>query len=168
MSNPAFTPPFDGAITTYFEDKAPKKIRKAIEHAGKDDILETDYPYAEEMDRDAYEEEMHKLQIGLMQMQLWAQSSGARVVIVFEGRDAAGKGGTIKRVRENLNPRVARVVALSKPSDVEGSQWYFQRYIQHLPSAGQIVLFDRSWYNRGVVEEVFGFCTTAERETFFQ
>ena len=93
--------------------------------------------------------------------------SGTRIAIVFEGRDAAGKGGTIKRFRENLNPRGARVVALSKPTETEATQWYFQRYIKHLPAAGEIVFFDRSWYNRGVVEHVFGFCTPEQREHFF-
>ncbi|MEM9792367.1 MAG: polyphosphate kinase 2 [Pseudomonadota bacterium] len=168
MPKTAFSAPFNGAISDYFKSGAPKKIRKAIENADKDDILEPDFPYDAELDRDVYEEEMHALQVALMRMQMWVQKSDARVVVVFEGRDAAGKGGTIKRVRENFNPRIARVVALSKPSDVEQSQWYFQRYIQHLPSAGQIVMFDRSWYNRGVVEEVFGFCTAAQRERFFQ
>jgi polyphosphate kinase 2 len=101
-------------------------------------------------------------------MQSWVKATGARVIIVFEGRDASGKGGTIKRFRENLNPRGARTVALSKPSDAEQTQWYFQRYIDHLPSGGEIVLYDRSWYNRGVVEEVFGFCTPDQREQFFR
>ncbi len=100
-------------------------------------------------------------------MQAWAKETGARIALVFEGRDAAGKGGTIKRFRENLNPRGARVVALSKPTDKEATQWYFQRYIDHLPSAGEIVFFDRSWYNRGVVEHVFDFCTPDQREHFF-
>ena len=111
--------------------------------------------------------QMADLQIELVRLQRWVQDSGARVAIVFEGRDAAGKGGTIKRIRENLNPRVARVVALSKPTDKEKSQWYFQRYIDHLPAGGEIVLFDRSWYNRGVVEKVFAFCSDSEREHFF-
>jgi len=101
-------------------------------------------------------------------MQAWARETGARVVCVFEGRDAAGKGGTIKRFRENLNPRGARVVALSKPTETEQGQWYFQRYIDHMPTAGEIVFFDRSWYNRGVVEKVFGFCTDDQREHFFR
>jgi polyphosphate kinase 2 len=95
------------------------------------------------------------------------RDSGARVAVVFEGRDASGKGGAIKRIRENLNPRAASVVALSKPSEREAGQWYFQRYVRHLPAAGEVRLFDRSWYNRGVVEKVFGFCTDAQRETFF-
>lgn len=162
-----FEKPFDAAITRYFEKEAPKEVRKAIENADKDEILSKDYPYEEEMEEDEYEDQMADLQIALMRMQTWVQETGARVVVVFEGRDAAGKGGTIKRFRENLNPRVARLVALPKPSDVEQGQWYFQRYIAHLPSRGQIVFFDRSWYNRGVVEKVFGFCTDEERARFF-
>ena len=156
-----------GQITKYFEEDAPKSIRKAIEDAGKKDILNPDYPYDKAMDKDDYEDEIAALQIELVKMQDWVRETGARVVIVFEGRDAAGKGGTIKRVRENLNPRVARTVALSKPTPTEAGQWYFQRYIKHLPTEGQITLFDRSWYNRGVVEHVFGFCTPEQREQFF-
>ena len=114
-----------------------------------------------------YEQELEKLQIELVKLQAWVKESGARIACVFEGRDAAGKGGTISRLRANLNPRGARVVALSKPSETEASQWYFQRYIQHLPAGGEIVFFDRSWYNRAVVEHVFGFCTEAERKHFF-
>lgn len=159
--------PFDGGISRYFEHDAPKDVRKAIRDAGKNDILGGDYPHDERLDRDAYEEDLSALQIELVKMQAWVKSSGARVACVFEGRDAAGKGGTIKRLRENLNPRGARVVALSKPSETESGQWYFQRYLKHLPSAGEIVFFDRSWYNRGVVEKVFDFCTDDQRAHFF-
>ncbi len=159
--------PFDGAISRYCEDDAPKSVREAITRADKDDILGNDFPYSEEMKRKAYEREMERLQIELVKMQAWTRETGERVAIVFEGRDAAGKGGTIKRFRMNLNPRGARVVALGKPSDREATQWYFQRYIDHLPAAGEIVFFDRSWYNRGVVEHVFGFCDNAQREHFF-
>lgn len=160
--------PFDGAITEYFEKDAPKDVRASIETAKKGRILNPTYPYRERMDKDEYEEQIGDLQVELVKLQSWAKESGARIAIVFEGRDAAGKGGTIKRFRENLNPRGARVVALSKPNDREATQWYFQRYIDHLPSAGEIVFFDRSWYNRGVVEQVFGFCSKDEREHFFQ
>jgi len=111
---------------------------------------------------------MDALKIELVKMKAWIRETGQRVALIFEGRDAAGKGGKIKRFRENLNPRGARNVALSKPSDAERSQWYFQRYVPHLPSAGEIVFFDRSWYNRGVVENVFGFCTQEQRERFFR
>ncbi|SHG24096.1 polyphosphate kinase 2 [Cognatishimia maritima] len=159
--------PFDGAISSFYESEAPDPIRNAIQLADKGDIIDASYPYSERLNRKAYERDMAALQIEMVKLQAWAKESGARIAILFEGRDAAGKGGTIKRFRENLNPRGARVVALSKPSDTEQSQWYFQRYVQHMPAAGEIVFFDRSWYNRGVVEKVFGFCTDAQREHFF-
>lgn len=113
-----------------------------------------------------YEKELRRLQIELLKFQKEVKEKGLKVLILFEGRDAAGKGGTIKRITEHLNPRGARIVALHKPSDVEKTQWYFQRYVQHLPSAGEIVLFDRSWYNRGGVEPVMGFCTQEEHQIF--
>ncbi|MDD2782277.1 polyphosphate kinase 2 [Sulfuricurvum sp.] len=113
-----------------------------------------------------YEDELKQLQIELLKLQNHAKDKGLKVLMIFEGRDAAGKGGTIKRITEHLNPRGARVVALDKPSDVEKTQWYFQRYAQHLPAAGEIVLFDRSWYNRGGVEPVMGFCTPQEHQEF--
>lgn len=160
--------PFDGAISKFHEQDAHKFVRQAIARADKDDIIDAGYPYSEAMKTKAYDKEMDRLQIELVKVQAWAKEAGARVAIVFEGRDAAGKGGTIKRFRMNLNPRGARVVALGKPSDREATQWYFQRYIDHLPAAGEIVFFDRSWYNRGVVEHVFGFCENAQREHFFQ
>ena len=159
--------PFDGGISTFYADHAPDDVRRSIDEAGKRDVLSATYPYKKEMDRDDYEDHIAALQIELVKMQSWAKATGARIAIVFEGRDAAGKGGTIKRFRENLNPRGARVVALSKPSDIEAGQWYFQRYLAHMPSAGEIVCYDRSWYNRGVVEKVFGFCTDDERSHFF-
>ncbi len=115
-----------------------------------------------------YEKELKKLQIELLKMQNHIKKEGLKILLIFEGRDAAGKGGTIKRVTEHLNPRGARVVALNKPSDVEKTQWYFQRYVQHLPSGGEIVLFDRSWYNRAGVEPVMGFCTQEEHQEFLQ
>ncbi len=115
-----------------------------------------------------YEKELRKLQIELLKFQNHVKDQGLKVLIVIEGRDAAGKGGTIKRITEHLNPRGARIVALSKPSDTERTQWYFQRYVQHLPSAGEIVLFDRSWYNRAGVEPVMGFCTQEEHKAFLR
>ena len=115
-----------------------------------------------------YFRELFRLQRELVKLQDWVQHSGHKVVILFEGRDAAGKGGTIKRFMEHLNPRGARVVALEKPSDVERGQWYFQRYVEHLPTRGEIVLFDRSWYNRAGVERVMGFCTQAEYDEFMR
>lgn len=159
--------PFDGAISRYFEKEAPKAMRKAIEKGGKDEILSKGYPYREEMGRKDYDAAMEALQVQLVRMQADVRASGKRVMIVFEGRDAAGKGGTIGALTENLNPRGAQVVALSKPSDREATQWYFQRYIDWFPAAGEIVIFDRSWYNRGIVEPVFGFCTKEQREAFF-
>ncbi len=124
------------------------------------------YPYDERMERDEYEFEKYKLQVELLKFQYWLEDTGRRAIILFEGRDAAGKGGTIKRFTEHMNPRSARVVALTKPSDRERGQWYFQRYIQHFPSVGEIVMFDRSWYNRAGVERVMGFCTDDEYESF--
>ena len=159
--------PFDGAISRYYQNDAPKAVRKAIEKADKDDILSSSFPYREEIKKKDYEAHMDVLQMQLVRMQADIKATGKRVVVVFEGRDAAGKGGAIERMRENLNPRVANIVALAKPSDREAAQWYFQRYIDWLPAAGEMVLFDRSWYNRGIVEHVFGFCTPEQRERFF-
>ena len=127
-----------------------------------------DYPYSERMTRPEYEYLKRPLQVELVKLQNWVKSVGERIVIVFEGRDAAGKGGTIKRFTEHLNPRGATVVALVKPSQRERTQWYFQRYVPHLPAAGEIVMFDRSWYNRAGVERVMGFCTQAEYEEFMR
>ncbi len=160
------TLPFDGAISKFHAETAPQNVRDAIAKDPKGPIL-TDYPYDDRMKRGDYEDQLAALQIELVKLQAHVKATGTRIAVVFEGRDAAGKGGTIKRFRENLNPRVARVVALSKPSDKEASQWYFQRYIAHLPAGGEIALFDRSWYNRGVVEHVFGFCTPEQRAHFF-
>jgi len=159
--------PFDGAISQFFRDDAPGDIRDAIEDARKKDILSDSYPYATQMSRADYENRMEALQVELVKLLAHVKDSGKRIAVVFEGRDAAGKGGTIKRFRENLNPRSARIVALSKPSERESGQWYFQRYAKHLPSEGEMVFFDRSWYNRAVVEKVFGFCEDEDRERFF-
>jgi len=126
------------------------------------------FPYQTKMDTVTYELEKHLLQIELLKVQSWIQDTKQRVVVVFEGRDAAGKGGTIKRFMEHLNPRGAKVVALEKPNARERNQWYFQRYIQHLPSKGEIVLFDRSWYNRAGVEKVMGFCDDHEHLEFLR
>jgi len=126
------------------------------------------YPYRHLMTRRNYEKQKYHLQVELLKLQNWVKESGQKVVILFEGRDAAGKGGTIKRFMEHLNPRGAHVVALEKPSDNERGQWYFQRYVQHLPTAGEIALFDRSWYNRAGVERVMGFCSDAEYEEFMR
>ena len=132
------------------------------------DTWKEGYPYQERMGRHEYEVTKRLLQIELLKVQSWVNETGKRIVMVFEGRDAAGKGGTIKRFMEHLNPRGARVVALNKPTKEESTQWYFQRYIKHLPSASEIVMFDRSWYNRAGVERVMGFCTDKEYEEFMQ
>lgn len=126
------------------------------------------YPYKNLLSRKRYEKQKYRLQVELLKLQAWVKETGQRVVVLFEGRDAAGKGGTIKRFMEHLNPRGARVVALEKPSESERGQWYFQRYIEHLPTKGEIVLFDRSWYNRAGVEHVMGFCTQAEYDEFLR
>jgi polyphosphate kinase 2 len=126
------------------------------------------YPYKRKLETSTYEKQKQRLQVELLKVQNWVKEAGEKVVVVFEGRDAAGKGGTIKRFMEHLNPRGARVIALEKPSDRERGQWYFQRYIQHLPTVGEIVLFDRSWYNRAGVERVMGFCTGREYLEFLR
>ncbi len=160
--------PFVGEITRFLHTEAPEDIRKAILEADSDDILSKSYPYREEMKKKDYEAHMARLQVELVKM-LWdLRATGKRLAVIFEGRDAAGKGGCIDRLRENLNPRAAYVVALPKPDEREATQWYFQRYVDWLPAAGEIAMFDRSWYNRGVVEKVFGFCTDAQREAFFR
>ncbi len=131
-----------------------------------DDWRSGGYPYKSRMLRRDYEEQKFALQTELLKLQIWMKAARQRLILLFEGRDAAGKGGTIKRFMEHLNPRGARVVALEKPSEVERGQWYFQRYVEHLPTAGEIVLFDRSWYNRAGVEHVMGFCTKDEYKRF--
>lgn len=127
-----------------------------------------DYPYDDKLNRDKYEKQLEKLQIELVKMQFWMQATGKRMVALFEGRDAAGKGGTIFSIRTYLNPRSARVVALTKPTETEAGQWYYQRYATHFPTKGEIVLYDRSWYNRAVVEPVMGFCTPAQYDSFMR
>ena len=161
------------------ERKALKKLLWASTDAEVADALNADrelsshwrdggYPYKNLMSRKAYEQQKYRLQVELLKLQTWVKDSGQKVVILFEGRDAAGKGGAIKRLMEHLNPRGARVVALEKPTESERGQWYFQRYIQNLPTRGEIVLFDRSWYNRAGVERVMGFCSDAEYTEFLR
>jgi len=161
--------PFDGAISRFFEDDAPEAVRAAVREGRKRDILTDDdaFPYDRWMKKDDYEDRLAALQIEVMKLQHWVAETGARVVALFEGRDAAGKGGAIRRLTLNTNPRIVRTVALPKPTEREQGQWYFQRYVAQLPTAGEVVLFDRSWYKRGVVEKVFGFCTDAQRAQFF-
>lgn len=145
----------------------PKLIVKPDDELS-DDWRTGGYPYKNLMSRKNYEKQKYHLQVELLKLQAWVKETKQRVLILFEGRDAAGKGGTIKRFMEHLNPRGASVVALEKPSEVERGQWYFQRYIQHLPSAGEIVMFDRSWYNRAGVEKVMNFCTADEYAEFMR
>jgi polyphosphate kinase len=158
--------PADGAVSRYIREDAPKEIRKALEKADDKDILEPRYPYRKRLDGDDYDQAYDACQLELVKLQRWLRDEGRRIVVVFEGRDAAGKGGTIKRFMEHLNPRYARTVALSKPSDREQNQWYFQRYVPHLPTSGEMVLFDRSWYNRAGVERVMGFVDEPDYEIF--
>jgi len=160
--------PFVGAISRYLDKDAPEAVREAIRDATGDEILDASFPYRDEMKGKEYDAQMQGLQLQLVRLMRDVIHTGKRIVVLFEGRDAAGKGGTIERVRENLNPRSAYIAALPKPSEREAGEWYFQRYVDWLPAAGEIALFDRSWYNRGVVEKVFGFCTEAQRETFFR
>ena len=142
-------------------------------YANADEALAADwrtgvYPYKNLMTRKNYEKQKYALQVELLKLQAWVKKEQKKIVVVFEGRDAAGKGGTIKRFMEHLNPRGARVVALEKPTEIEKGQWYFQRYVEHLPTNGEIVLFDRSWYNRAGVERVMDFCTDEEYHEFLQ
>ena len=160
--------PFDGAITRFFEQEAPPEIRAAVKSAAKGEILDPAYPWREEMKKKEYEAELEPLQVELVKMQAWAKSAGARICLVFEGRDGAGKGGAIGAVSQHLNPRGASIAALAKPTEREAGQWYFQRYVAHLPTKGEITLFDRSWYNRGVVEPVMGFCAPEQTEAFLR
>jgi polyphosphate kinase 2 len=152
---------------------APTAVRVALaRHGSHEDStrapLPADYPYPARMRAREYEALKTGLQIELLKVQKWVKETGQRIVTLFEGRDAAGKGGTIKRFMEHLNPRLARVIALDKPSDAERGQWYFQRYIQHFPTHGEMVFFDRSWYNRAGVERVMGFCTPQEYLEFLR
>lgn len=160
---PQVTLKIDGEMVSFdLDDKAlPDAIEVNAFQSG-------DYPYDKKLSRRKYEQELYNLQLELGKVQAWLQDTGERVVIVFEGRDAAGKGGTINAFRHYLNPRHAKVVALSKPSDTERGQWYFQRYACHLPTSGEMVMFDRSWYNRAGVEPVMGFCTPEQHKHFLK
>ncbi len=158
-------------ITAISQEPAAMQVALAP-HGTKEDSttapLPGDYPYKTRMRRPEYEKLKAELQIELLKVQNWIRESGEKVVMLFEGRDAAGKGGTIKRFMEHLNPRAARVIALEKPTEIERGQWYFQRYIQHLPTRGEMVFFDRSWYNRAGVERVMGFCNPQEYLEFLR
>ena len=146
----------------------PQDILGKVNAAQPNEIISDTYPYPTKLSRKKYERDKAELQVELLKMQRWVSETGQRIVMLFEGRDAAGKGGTIKRFMEHLNPRGASLVALSAPSDRERGQWYFQRYVEHLPTSGEIVFFDRSWYNRAVVEPVMGFCTPADTLRFLR
>jgi polyphosphate kinase len=154
-----------GLIVDDSDDDDPVLLREDGERV---DTWREGYPYPDRLGRDEYEAEKRLLQIELLKLQNWVKSSGEKLVVLFEGRDAAGKGGTIKRYMEHLNPRGARVVALEKPSEREHGEWYFQRYVRELPTNGEIVLFDRSWYNRAGVERVMGFCSAPEYLEFMR
>jgi polyphosphate kinase 2 len=154
------------ALKELFLRHSPEKLPVNPDDELSEDWRKGGYPYKNLMSRKNYEKQKYRLQVELLKLQAWVKETGQRVVILFEGRDAAGKGGSIKRFMEHLNPRGARIVALEKPTDVERGQWYFQRYVQHLPSRGEIVLFDRSWYNRAGVERVMGFCSDDEYHEF--
>jgi polyphosphate kinase len=145
-----------------------KLVRRHADRELAGNWQEGGYPYKNLLSRKTYERQKYRQQVELLKLQAWVKDTGQRVVVIFEGRDAAGKGGTIKRFMEHLNPRGARVVALEKPTLEERGQWYFQRYVEHLPTAGEIVLFDRSWYNRAGVERVMGFCTDYEYQEFMR
>lgn len=154
-----------------FTDERTGAIRRSLSHPDNElarDWREGAYPYRNLLSRKNYEKQKYQLQVELLKMQAWVKEKGERVVILFEGRDAAGKGGAIKRFMEHLNPRGAHVVALGTPTDEERGQWYFQRYVQHLPTRGEIVLLDRSWYNRAGVERVMGFCSDADYNEFMR
>jgi polyphosphate kinase 2 len=158
----------NGAGIGIRDNVVPEPVRERAQNGKSKAIISPKYPYKTKMKRADYEAQKRKLQVELLKLQRWVQEEGERIVLLFEGRDAAGKGGTIKRFMEHLNPRSARVVALAKPTTKEQGQWYFQRYINHLPTRGELVFFDRSWYNRAVVEPVMGFCTQSQHHAFLR
>jgi len=156
-------------IKAEIADSFDEELEMEIEESRLEDLIgRADGEVAEQIDRRIYFRELFRLQHELVRLQDWVQNQGLRVVVIFEGRDSAGKGGAIKRITQRLNPRVCRVAALPAPNERERTQWYFQRYVAHLPAAGEIVLFDRSWYNRAGVERVMGFCTEDDVEEFFR
>lgn len=167
QGKPTMQMPDQDKLFHEFIDDLDEELELALE----DFDLETDYQGDKQARRDerkAYFANLFKLQVELVKLQDWVVETGHKLVVIFEGRDAAGKGGAIKRITQRLNPRVCRVAALPAPNNREKTQWYFQRYVQHLPAAGEMVLFDRSWYNRGGVERVMGFCTETEVQDFFE
>jgi len=170
---PETSAPQQGEQVTKSAAKQAKKIHKLVEmrqdpNAVRQAFETGEYPYKRKIKRSVYEKKKAELQVELLKVQAWVEANNQKVLMLFEGRDAAGKGGTIKRLNEHMNPRATRVVALNKPTDREQSQWYFQRYIEHLPAAGEIVMFDRSWYNRAGVERVMGFCSANDYLEFMR
>ena len=146
----------------------PKHIVETVNNSNKKHLIGPQYPYKKKMGREEYEARKAELQVELLKLQKWVSDTGERIVMIFEGRDAGGKGGTIKRFMEHMNPRQAHVIALTIPSAREQGEWYFQRYIKTLPTKGEMALYDRSWYNRGVVEPVMGFCTPEQHKLFLK
>ncbi len=159
--------PFAGQVTGFLAERAPEALRRTVEEARKRDTLAGSYPYPRWMKKSAYQDALGPLQSELVKMQHWVAETGQRVVVIFEGRDTAGKSGAINRIVEVTNQRILRVEALPRPTDRQSREWFFQRYVARLPAGGEIVLFDRSWYNRAVIEHVFGFCKPEERVRFF-
>ncbi len=159
--------PFAGQVTAFLNDTAPEDVRASVEDARKRDTLAGSYPYPRWMKKSDYAKALEPLQFELVKLQHWIEETGARVIVIFEGRDTAGKSGAINRIVEVTNHRVVRVEALPRPTDRQLREWYFQRYVARLPAGGEMVLFDRSWYNRAVIEHVFGFCTPDQRARFF-
>ncbi len=167
MGDESCPKPFDSGITRFYEQFAPEDVRCAIKDARRASIPNPSYSYGKRWWRKKHNATLYGLRVELGKLQNWVKAGAARIAIVIEGRDAAGKGGTIKRFRELMNSRGARVVALGKPPGQERAQWFFRRTVLHLPNAGEIVFFDRSRYTRGVIDHVFGFCRPSERERFF-
>ncbi len=160
--------PFAGQVTAFLNDRAPAPVREVVEEARKRDVLAGSYPYARWMKKSDYEDALKPLQFELVKLQHWIDATDQRVIILFEGRDTAGKSGAINRIAEVTNHRTVRIEALPRPTDRQMREWFFQRYVARLPAGGEMVLFDRSWYNRAVIEHVFGFCTPDQRARFFQ
>ncbi len=160
--------PFAGQVMAFLNDHAPAPVREAIEEGRKRDILAGNFPYERWMRKSDYQEALKPLQFELVKLQHWIAETGQRVIVIFEGRDTAGKSGAINRIAEVTSHRIVRIEALPRPTDRQLREWYFQRYVERLPAGGEMVLFDRSWYNRAVIEHVFGFCTPDQRERFFR
>lgn len=160
--------PFAGQVTAFLNERAPEPLRSVIADARKRDTLAGNYPYPRWLAKADYEKALKPLQFELVKLQHWIEETGQRVVVIFEGRDTAGKTGAINRIVEVTNHRTVRIEALPRPTDRQVREWFFQRYVERLPAGGEMVVFDRSWYNRAVIEHVFGFCTPDQRARFFE